>query len=166
VNIRSNARVPAVLAAVWALGAAPAVAATCPAPTETPNPVPVHVRAPRAVLDVRVANDETTREYGLMCVRALAPNTGMLFVFDDGDSRRAFWMRNTLIPLDMVFVRKDGTVNNIDANVPATTVDTPVESLANYYGTGAFVIELGAGGAARAGIVPGTRLDLHGLGPG
>jgi uncharacterized membrane protein (UPF0127 family) len=165
-SIRNNLRAgAAAVAALAALGGGPAFAATCPAPQETANPVPVHVRAPAATLALRVAADEATREYGLMCVRALPANSGMLFVFDDGDQRRAFWMKNTLIPLDMIFVRKDGTVNNVDANVPATTVDTPAERLTDYYGTGAYVIELGAGGAVRAGIVPGTQLDLSAIGP-
>jgi uncharacterized membrane protein (UPF0127 family) len=166
-SIRNSARALAALAVTsLAFGGRPAAAATCPAPQETTNPIPVRVRAPAALLELRVAADEATREYGLMCVRALAPNSGMIFVFGDGDNPRAFWMRNTLIPLDMIFVRKDGIVNNIDAGVPATAVGTPIERLRNYYGTGSWVIELGAGNAARAGIVPGTRLDLSGVGPG
>ena len=71
--------------------------------------------------------------------------SGMIFVFSGGDNVKAFWMKNTLIPLDMVFVSKNGHVNNVEANVPATTVGTPAERLDNYYGTGAYVIELGAG---------------------
>lgn len=165
-SIRSKAAC-AVLLAAGALGFAPvpANAAPCPAPVETPNPAPVRVNAPAAVLTLRVAATFATREYGLMCVRSLAPNAGMLFVFDDGDSPRSFWMKNTLVPLDMIFVRKDGTVNNIDANVPATKPGTPDERLPDYYGTGTYVIELAAGAAARAGIRPGTHLDIPGAGP-
>jgi hypothetical protein len=142
-----------------------AAAAVCPAPAATPNPVPVRVRAPAAVLELRVAGTFETREYGLMCVRSMPQADGMIFVFTGGDARQAFWMKNTLIPLDMVFVLKNGRVNNVDANVPATALGTPDERLPSYYGTGSYVIELNAGEAARAGIVPGTVLDLSGVPP-
>ena len=165
---RPNARVAALAAAALAIAPAAVAAqapAACPTPEQTPNPVPVRVRAPAAVLALRVARTDATREYGLMCVRSLPADAGMIFVFAGGDSRQPFWMKNTLIPLDMVFVLKNGRVNNIDANVPATTVGTPDERLPNYYGTGSYVIELNAGEAERAGIVPGTVLDLSGVPP-
>jgi uncharacterized membrane protein (UPF0127 family) len=145
--------------------AAAQVPAACPSPSQTPNPVPVRVRAPAAVLELRIADTFATKEYGLMCVRSMPAGAGMLFVFAGGDSRQAFWMKNTLIPLDMVFVLKNGRVHNIDANVPATAAGTPDDRLPDYYGTGSYVIELNAGEAARAGIVPGTVLDLRAVGP-
>jgi uncharacterized membrane protein (UPF0127 family) len=98
-----------------------------------------------------------------MCVRVLPPRTGMIFVFSDGDNYRDFWMKNTLIPLDMVFVSKSGKVNDVRANVPSTTVDTPDEKIPHRSGTGTYVIELGAGEAARAGIKPGANLDVSGV---
>ncbi len=155
-------------ACTLALGGAAAASpepADCPTPMQTPNPVPVRIKAPAATLDLRVADTPAKREYGLMCVRALAPNAGMIFVFDDGDNQRAFWMKNTLIPLDMVFVLKNGRVNNVGANVPATTVGTPDYRLPERYGLGTYVIELAAGEAARAGIKAGTQLDLAGVAP-
>jgi uncharacterized membrane protein (UPF0127 family) len=167
---RSDRRAGAFAAAALAiaLAAAPAAAQTpaaCPTPSATPNPVPVHVRAPAAVLDLRVAETYAAREYGLMCVRSMPATAGMIFAFSGGDSRQAFWMKNTLIPLDMVFVLRNGRVNNVDANVPATAVGTPDERLPDYDGTGSYVIELNAGEAARAGIVPGTHLDLSAVPP-
>ena len=132
---------------------------------QTAGPVPVRVRAPAEVLKLRIADTPSKREYGLMCVRALPPHTGMIFVFSDGDNYRDFWMKNTLIPLDMVFVSKNGRVNDVRANVPATTVDTPDEKIPHRDGTGVYVIELAAGEAARAGIKPGTMLDVSALRP-
>jgi uncharacterized membrane protein (UPF0127 family) len=70
-------------------------------------------------------------------------------------------MKNTLIPLDMVFVRQDGRVDSVAANVPATTVTTPQDQIPTRTGTGAYVIELNAGEAAADGIVPGATLDLR-----
>jgi uncharacterized protein len=133
---------------------------------QSANPVPVHVRAPAEVLELRVADTVSKREYGLMCVRALPARTGMIFVFPDGDNFRDFWMKNTLIPLDMVFVSKNGLVNDVRANVPATKVDTPDDKIPHRDGTGSYVIELGAGEAARAGITKGAMLDVSAVGPG
>jgi uncharacterized membrane protein (UPF0127 family) len=133
----------------------------CPAPSATPNPVPIAVAAPKATLELRVANTWPTKEYGLMCVTSLAPHAGMIFVFSGGDRRQSFWMMNTLIPLDMVFVRANGRVDSVAANVPSTTTDTADLDIPWRYGTGSYVIELAAGEAAKAGIVRGTELDLH-----
>jgi uncharacterized membrane protein (UPF0127 family) len=131
---------------------------------QTANPVPIHVRAPAEVLELRIADTPSRREFGLMCVRALPASTGMIFVFGDGDNYRDFWMKNTLIPLDMVFVSKNGKVNEVRANVPSTTVDTPDDKIPHRDGKGTYVIELAAGEAARAGIKPGTILDVGALG--
>jgi len=154
-----------VAAVVLAAALARGTAGSQPTPdacvtAQNASPIPVHVRAPDVVLDLRVADTISKREYGLMCVRSLPPHTGMIFVFNDGDNYRDFWMKNTLIPLDMVFVSKNGLVNQVRANVPATTVDTPDAKIPHRDGTGSYVIELAAGEAARAGIKSGTMLDM------
>lgn len=149
-----------------AAASATPTAAACPAPAQTPNPVPVHVHAPHETIDLRVADTAAKQEYGLMCVRSLPAKTGMIFVFDDGDNLRDFWMKNTLIPLDMVFVSKNGRVNDVSANVPSTNTDTPDRLIPHREGTGTYVIELAAGEAARAGIKPGVTLGIHGIHPG
>jgi uncharacterized protein len=133
---------------------------------QTASVVPIHVRAPAEMLALRVADTITKRASGLMCVRALPARSGMIFVFNDGDNLRDFWMKNTLIPLDMVFVAKNGRVNDVRANVPATKVDTPEDKIPTASGTGSYVIELAAGEAARAGIKPGTNLDVSAVPPG
>jgi uncharacterized protein len=133
---------------------------------QSASPVPVHVKAPAEMLELRVADTVSKREYGLMCVRALPARTGMIFVFPDGDNFRDFWMKNTLIPLDMVFVAKSGLVNGVRANVPATKTDTPDDKIPHRDGTGSYVIELAAGEAARAGITRGTMLDVSAVVPG
>jgi uncharacterized membrane protein (UPF0127 family) len=132
---------------------------------QTADPVPIHVRAPAETLDLRIADTPSKREYGLMCVRSLAARTGMIFVFNDGDNYRDFWMKNTLIPLDMVWVSKNGHVNDVRANVPSTNVNTPDDKIPHRSGTGSYVIELAAGEAAHAGIKPGTILDVSGVPP-
>jgi uncharacterized membrane protein (UPF0127 family) len=159
-------RFAAALALTIAAASNVALAGTpCPAPSATPNPVPVKIAAPKATLALRVANTWATREYGLMCVRELAPHTGMIFVFSAVDQSQPFWMKNTLIPLDMIWVRKSGDVSHVEANVPATTTDTPDVAIPNRLGVGTYVIELAGGEAALAGIVPGTHLDVSHVGP-
>lgn len=120
------------------------------------------VHAPRADLVVEVARTEAEREHGLMDRKVLAAHTGMLFVFD-ADEPVAFWMKDTLVPLDMIFIGTDGRVRRVFANVavvaPALADDRiPRESAAARY-----VIELPAGEAAADGIAAGVQLDLHGV---
>ena len=88
----------------------------------------------------------------------LARHTGMIFVFEQ-DAPVEFWMKDTLIPLDMVFVAADGTVRNVAANVPVVATNTPDDRIPRRDGTGQFVIELPANEAAADGIKPGTHLS-------
>jgi uncharacterized membrane protein (UPF0127 family) len=119
------------------------------------------VDAPRGALRLAVADTDPRREHGLMGVAAVPPGEGMLFVFPEpGDQRRDFWMKDTIAPLDMIWVRADGTVSSVAARVPATKPGTPDSRVARRFGIGRYVIELGAGGAAAAGLKPGSRLVL------
>ncbi|HEX8806794.1 MAG TPA: DUF2079 domain-containing protein [Candidatus Aquilonibacter sp.] len=115
------------------------------------------VHAPKATLTLQVAMTEDQRETGLMSVTHLPEHTGMVFVFDD-DAPVMFWMKDTLVPLDMVFVGADGTVRSVAANVPVVAETTPDDQIPRRSGTGKFVIELPAGEAQKDGIVAGTKL--------
>jgi len=122
------------------------------------------VRAPAATLTLQVANTDRQREIGLMDVTALPEHTGMLFVFPQ-DGPVAFWMKDTLIPLDMVFVGSDWKVRSVAARVPIVPPTMPDENIPLERGTARYVIELSSGEAAQDGIVPGVRLDavaVHG----
>jgi uncharacterized membrane protein (UPF0127 family) len=103
---------------------------------------------------VEVADSEREREYGLMCRRALAADRGMLFLFDRA-APQVFWMRNTLIPLDIVYIGADGRVVSISRNVQPLD-----ESGAPSAGPAKFVLEIAAGRAAQIGLLPGDRV-LH-----
>jgi uncharacterized membrane protein (UPF0127 family) len=122
------------------------------------------VRAPAATLTLSAAVTQKDRERGLMMVRSMPPRVGMIFAFEQGDAARAFWMKNTLIPLDMVFVKADGTVSGVADHVPAVTTATPDKDIPRRYGLGRYVIELNAGEAVRDGISVGVRLALPALG--
>lgn len=123
----------------------------------------IKVSAPRAPLQLVPVTTTATREHGLMCVVRIPPDRGMLFVFTPPERMQDFWMKNTLVALDMVFVRSDGTVSDVAAEVPPTPNGTPDDAVARRGGLGQFVIELAAGQAARHGIVPGTKLALPAL---
>lgn len=120
------------------------------------------VHAPKADLSLEVARTAAQREYGLMNRTSIAAHTGMLFVFDS-DGPIAFWMKNTRVPLDMVFISADGTVRRIFANVPVVDPNLRDDAIPRESSTAKYVIELRAGEAAPDGIVPGIRLDLSGV---
>jgi uncharacterized membrane protein (UPF0127 family) len=115
------------------------------------------VHAPHAVLKLEVARTEAVRERGLMFRTILPAHTGMLFVFDT-DAPLAFWMKNTLVPLDMVFVAANGRVRSVAANVPIVPAGVPDAAVPRRFGVAKYVVELPAKEAVRDGIVPGTRL--------
>ncbi len=115
------------------------------------------VRAPKARLHLEIADNEAARERGLMFRTTLAPHTGMVFVFQRDDAV-TFWMKNTLISLDMVFLGADGRVRTVSAKVPATFSDTPEPQIPRRSGRARYVLELPAGEAVRDGLRPGARL--------
>ncbi len=101
---------------------------------------------------VEVAETEASRERGLMYRKSLAPDRGMLFDFKTPQPV-AFWMKNTLIPLDMLFIAPDGRIIAIARNaVPYS--DTPIPSGGDVLG----VLEIRGGRAAEIGIEPGDRV--------
>jgi uncharacterized membrane protein (UPF0127 family) len=119
----------------------------------------IEVPAKNAKLTLAVADTQKDRELGLMCVTALRPQAGMIFVFG-GSSDWEFWMKNTLVRLDMVWVDADGSVTGVAANVPASKLSTPDAKVARRRGHGAYVIELNAGEASRDGVTAGQHVAL------
>jgi uncharacterized membrane protein (UPF0127 family) len=115
------------------------------------------VCAPAGALHLQVASTPAQREHGLMGVKHLAPHTGMIFVFD-ADEPVAFWMKDTLISLDMVFLAPDGTVRKVFRSVPVVSPSLPDERIPLEQGTAKYVIELAAGEAEKDGLRPGARV--------
>lgn len=105
------------------------------------------------VFHVEVADTDQRREFGLMCRRALAPDRGMLFDFGAPQANAYFWMRNTLIPLDIVYIRPDGTVLSIVRNA-APLDESPLPS----GGEVRWVLEIPGGRAAQIGLLPGDKI--------
>ena len=141
-----------------ALALALALAQSSPQPVPTPQSLRViSLRVPAAQLRVQVAATEPQRERGLMGVRKLAPHTGMLFIFDS-DAPIEFWMKDTLIPLDMVFIGSNGTVRSVFPNVPVVATGTPDDRIPRRDGVAKYVLELPAGEAARDGLTGGVSI--------
>jgi uncharacterized membrane protein (UPF0127 family) len=102
--------------------------------------------------EVELALDDAHRSHGLMFRQKLGPYEGMLFDFFQ-EMPVSFWMKNTLIPLDMLFIAADGTIKHIQANaVPMTTDPIPSQ-----YPVRA-VLEVNGGSAALLGIKPGDKV--------
>ena len=102
---------------------------------------------------VEVASTPEQQQMGLMHRSALAPDRGMIFPFD-APRQASFWMKNTLIPLDMIFVRADGSIANIEANTVPLSLQ-PVYS----EGPVAAVLEIAGGRSGELGIKAGDKVD-------
>jgi uncharacterized membrane protein (UPF0127 family) len=106
---------------------------------------------------VWIAADARSRERGLMYVRELPPGSGMLFLFEFPQPL-AFWMKNTYLSLDLVFIGGDGRVLNVVENAKPLSLD-PIES----DGDAIAVLEVVAGTARRLDLKAGNRVELPGL---
>lgn len=102
---------------------------------------------------VEVAETPEQQAQGLMFREALAGNRGMLFPYDPPRAA-SFWMKNTLIPLDMIFIRPDRTIGRIAANTVPHSLE-PVPSLEPV----SAVLEIRGGRAAELGIRVGDRVE-------
>lgn len=101
---------------------------------------------------VELADTAEAQARGLMFRTALGDNEGMIFP-SDVPEQRSFWMKNTPLSLDIIFIGPDGRITNIAAN----TVPYSLESVRSS-GLASAVLELRAGRAAELGIVPGDRV--------
>jgi uncharacterized protein len=119
----------------------------------------VDLRGPfgTAGFTVEVADDVAERARGLMFRESMPSGAGMLFVYERPQTV-AFWMENTLIPLDMVFMDETGTVKKVHANA------RPLDRTAIPGGDGILaVLEINGGLAGQIGITEGAQLRHPGL---
>jgi hypothetical protein len=103
-------------------------------------------------IEVEIAQEPREKELGLMFRTELPQGTGMLFPYD-GPREVTMWMRNTYIPLDMVFIRKDGVVHRIEKRAEPLS-----ERIIASQGPVSAVLELPGGDAERLGLEPGDRV--------
>lgn len=111
-------------------------------------------------IELEIARSDQQRARGLMFRESLPPNHGMLFVFPVSE-QHGFWMKNTFIALDMLWLDERGTITEIQPDIqpcfsdpcPTYAPDSP----------GLYVLELAAGEADRLGLVEGDRLELRNI---
>lgn len=112
---------------------------------------------PPVTVAVEVADTDARRARGLMFRERLPPGAGMLFVFPD-ETVRAFWMKNTPLPLDMLFIGADGRLKGcVERAEPFTLTPRSIPEPARY------VLEVNAGFCARHALAPGDRVLFHGV---
>jgi len=108
--------------------------------------------------NVEIAADDATRELGLMFRTRMPADHGMLFVFDR-PAVQTFWMKNTLIPLDMLFFDQDYRLVSVQQRVPPCRQDPcPVYASA---GPAQYVLELNGGEAEKLALKRGDKLTVH-----
>jgi uncharacterized membrane protein (UPF0127 family) len=105
------------------------------------------------VIDIEVTETAAEKAQGLMFRTRLADTAGMLFFYDT-PQEITMWMRNTYIPLDMVFIRADGIVHRIEARTEPLS-----ENIISSRGDVTACLELAGGAAERLGLKPGDRIE-------
>jgi uncharacterized membrane protein (UPF0127 family) len=141
-----------------ACGAAPSNRAEPPPPRTAPSglelvALTIEGRGRSHVFAVEVARSAAQQEQGLMNRRSLAQDAGMLFPFDPPHPA-SFWMHNTLIPLDMIFIRPDGSIARIAADaVPMSEAHIEVSEPVTA------VLEIAGGRATQLGLRQGDRVS-------
>jgi uncharacterized protein len=130
-------------------------------PTGAANPALAHTAtidagAKRVTFQVELARTPSERARGLMYRTHLAPDAGMLFVFDT-EENEVFWMKNTLIPLDMIFIDHDLKIVGIVENAEPQTLTARSVGRPSQY-----VLEIGGGMSAQHGFRAGQTVEVRG----
>jgi uncharacterized membrane protein (UPF0127 family) len=106
---------------------------------------------------VNIADEPNELQKGLMFVESMPKNEGMLFIFSDS-APRTFWMKNTLIPLDMIFINEKFIVVDVKENVPPCKSD-PCDTYPSEFSS-KFVVELNAGSVKEFNISVGQIMRM------
>ena len=118
----------------------------------------IDARGGKHVVDAEIANTRDQRTRGLMWRTVLPEGTGMLFIFEQPDEL-SFWMKNTQIPLDMLFIGEDLTVLGIVENAqPRTLSPRTIGPVLSQY-----VLEVPGGWCAKVGLKPGAKMEVEDL---
>jgi uncharacterized membrane protein (UPF0127 family) len=143
----------AALAALFLIALAVGLPALGDAPFKQAH-LKIETRNGPVLLDVEVADTEPQREHGLMFRRQLPEDHGMIFLFGD-EHEITMWMKNTYIPLDMVFIGNDWHIVHIarDAEPFSTDIISSVQPASR-------VLEILAGQADKLGLKPGDAVSL------
>lgn len=110
-------------------------------------------------IKLEVARTEQQKELGLMFRKELCEKCGMIFIFDD-EASRTFWMKNTYIPLDIIFISENMRVNKIFKNVREYNEKMNDDELPKIESYAKYVIEINAGASEKLGIKEGEKLKI------
>ena len=160
---RATLALAAAAALAWACGAAPGGSGS---PTPAPTAPTAAAAGPRATMPsgavyrLELALTPEEQALGLMFRESLPDRTGMLFVFETSDSHH-FWMKNTMIPLDMIWMDASGKVLYVSADTPPCKAD-PCPTYGPD-GPASQVLEIAGGLAKKEGITAGATLKILGL---
>lgn len=128
----------------------------------TPQPITIKVRDTQVTVDLAKTDEQIQK--GLGGTTSLPENHGMLFVFPQMDQPRVFWMKNMVIPIDIIWI-SDGKIVQIDANVPPPASSNVPDSALKLYPSNQpvdYVLEMAAGWAQEHASV-GDIVDLGDL---
>lgn len=140
-----------------------AVAAAVPAAAAAQERVPLTIETAggaRHAFQVEIADDDGERSQGLMFRKEMAPDHGMLFVFERSTTI-AMWMKNTPLPLDMLFISAEGRIVDLHERAVPFSLDTIASRRRARY-----VLEVNGGTVDRLGIAVGDRVSGAGIGGG
>lgn len=115
-----------------------------------------HVKLKGKTYSVEIADDPREQQLGLMFRDSMPADHGMLFIFS-GETRRSFWMKNTRIPLDIMYFDADRRLVSVAHAKPCKTAQCP-----SYPSDGPamYVLELNAGQAKALDLKPGDELEI------
>jgi len=133
----------------------PVAAARPPWEATASRVVVVTTAGARLPVTVELARNDEERARGLMYRRELPPEAGMLFLFSETQPR-SFWMKNTLLPLDMLFIDDGGRVAGLIERAEPLTTSPRDPGVPSRY-----VLEVNGGWAARHGVRPGDRVEFE-----
>jgi uncharacterized membrane protein (UPF0127 family) len=147
-----NAFRPAALLAAAALALLAYTSGPAGAQTRAQPALPaVKLTAGIHVITAEVAATDQARTIGLMHREQLAPNHGMLFVFED-KAQQCFWMRNTIVPLTIAFIEDDGTILQFADMAPKSEASHCSQRPVRY------ALEMEQGWFGKRGIAPGAKV--------
>jgi len=134
--------------------ASQAACKTAPAPAPNPSTVTIETGAWKVPVAVELAVTPAEHERGLMYRERMDSDAGMLFI-SDSPRHQVFWMKNTLIPLDMIFIGADWRITGIVENAEPRTL-----SSREVPGDSQYVLEINGGLSARYGLHAGQAVHL------
>ena len=138
--------------ATWRVGLVWLALATAASAVCAPDAVELRWQGGSARFSVELADTPALRELGLMNRAHMASSAGMLFEYQTTEHAH-FWMKNTLIPLDMIFADPSGRVTKVHADAVPND-ETPIDGGENVL----YVLEINGGLAKRLGLVAGAEM--------